>query len=239
MKERIVDVNYTEVNNSSDKKYSTIEEVCLILSVEAPTIVFWCNKFNYMLNIQSIGMYQIFSDNDIKNLKTIKKLNIDDNMNIGEIKTYLNQNKGTIISKKEIEVPEVSLLTVLAKILNSQNDKIETLLETNNKIIDLNQRLMENQETFTKQIMESQKEMCIDIGKKTNNSEEINDLKNEITKLNKSVNEKMTLMEKETTQRLNEGGIIIKQNMELRREKQKLIEEAQKTKSLWQRIFNK
>ena len=232
MKERVFDVNYTEVNNSSNKKYSTIEEVSSLLSVEAPTIVFWCNKFNYMLNIQSIGMYQIFSENDIKNLKTIKKLNIDDNMNISEIKLYLNQNKGVIITKKEIEVPEVSLLTVIAKILTSQNDKIESLLEANNQ-------MMKNQEIFTKQILESQKQLHSEIENKPNNSEEINSLKNEITKLNETVNDKMELMEKEATKRLNDGGVIIKQNMELRREKQKLIEESQKKKTLWSRIIGK
>jgi len=232
LKERVFDVNYTEVNNSSNKKYSTIEEVSSLLSVEAPTIVFWCNKFNYMLNIQSIGMYQIFSENDIKNLKTIKKLNIDDNMNISEIKLYLNQNKGVIITKKEIEVPEVSLLTVIAKILTSQNDKIESLLEANNQ-------MMKNQEIFTKQILESQKQLHSEIENKPNNSEEINSLKNEITKLNETVNDKMELMEKEATKRLNDGGVIIKQNMELRREKQKLIEESQKKKTLWSRIIGK
>jgi len=229
LKEHIFDVNYTE----SDKKYSTIEEVSIILSIEAPTIIFWCNKFNDLLNIQSIGMYQIFNENDIKNLKTIKKLNIDENMNIGEIKTYLNQNKGVIITKKEIEVPEVSLLTVLAKILTSQNDKIENLLEANNQ-------LMKNQEIFTNKILESQKEMCIDIVKKTNNSEEINGLKEEIVELTKTVNEKMELMEKETTKRLNDSALLIKENLEKRKQEQELILlEKSKKKSIWNRMLGK
>ena len=232
MKERVVDVNYTEVNNSSNKKYSTIEEVSSLLSVEAPTIVFWCNKFNYMLNIQSIGMYQIFSENDIKNLKTIKKLNIDDDMNVGEIKAYLNQNKGAIITKKEIEVPEVSLLTVIAKILTSQNEKIESLLESNNQ-------MMKNQEIFTKQILESQKQLHSDLEKKTNNSEEINNLKNEIVKLTETVNDKMELMEKETTKKLNASQLVMQQNMEQRRQEQELKIAENKKKSIFKRIFNK
>ena len=233
LKERVFDVNYTEVNNSSSKKYSTIEEVSILLSVEAPTIIFWCNKFNDLLNIQSIGMYQIFSENDIKNLKSIKKLNIDDNMNISEIKTYLNQNKGVIITKKEIEVPEVSLLTVIAKILTAQNDKIESVLK-------MNQQLIENQEAFTNKILDSQKEMCIDIVKKTNNFEEINSLKNEITKLTETVNDKMELMEKETTKRLNDSALVIKENLEHRKQEQELIElEKSKKKSLWNRIIGK
>ena len=229
MKEHIFDVNYTE----SDKKYSTIEEVSIILSVEAPTIIFWCNKFNDLLNIQSIGMYQIFNENDIKNLKTIKKFNIDDNMNISEIKTYLNQNKGIIITKKEIEVPEVSLLTVLAKILTSQNDKIENLLEANNQ-------LMKNQEIFANKILESQKEICIEIENKANNSEEIKNLKNEVIELTKTVNDKMELMEKETTKRLNDSALLIKENLEKRRQEQELIElEKSKKKTLLQRILGK
>jgi len=172
-------------------------------------------------------MYKIFSENDIKNLKTIKKLNIDDNMNIGEIKTYLNQNTGIIISKKEIEVPEVSLLTVIAKILTSQNEKIEMLIDSQNKMIEFNQQILLNQETFMNKLNESQKETCIDLENKTNEIKEI-------------ITDKFSVMEKEFNTKNIEREDNLKYRMQIRKLQQDLLDiESQKKKSLWSKFLGK
>lgn len=253
----IIDTNFTEVNTSSTKKYSTIEEVSQFLSIDVPTIIFWCNKFNHILNIQSIGMYQIFNENDIKNLKTIKKLLTEDNMSINEAKQFLNHNKEIIIAKKEIEVPEASLLTVIAKILKGQNEKIETLLDANENLFKINQELASSQKNIKDTMIKFQKEVCLTIENQTaiikqsqlqetekismqeqKYQNEIKGLREEISKLNKTMIAKIDLIEQEATKKDNEMIDMNRQHMEERRKLQEQLEK-EKSKGFFSKLFGK
>src|SRR3712207_5098217 len=96
----IIDIDYTEVNSSTKEEYLTIDEVSKLLKVEEFKIIYWCNKFNDILKIQSIGMYSIFSHTDIDNLKTIKYLDLDKKMNTRQIRDYIVNNKSNDIDRK-------------------------------------------------------------------------------------------------------------------------------------------
>lgn len=253
-------MDYTEINNSIHAEYYTIDEVAKILKVEDYNIIYWCNKLGDFLKIQSIGMYQIFNEGDIKNLKLIKELNIDKKLSIAEVKEYIIKHNEAIIVKKENNPLELSLLNVMSKIITMQNNKIEKLIASQNKILQTNQQIIENQADFKEVFMQYHQELCIDREKQNSelqqikdnqereflNQEEqqkiINEIKSNInTQLNdlkSSILTQQEQQEQQAKQRDNEILNSLRQHME---ERKKEYEEAKKqeNKSFWQRLFGK
>jgi|SRR3712207_688209 len=152
----IIDIDYTEVNSSTKEEYLTIDEVSKLLKVEEFKIIYWCNKFNDILKIQSIGMYSIFSHTDIDNLKTIKYLDLDKKMNTRQIRDYIVNNKSNdiIIKKDNSELTNVSLVQIMTKIINLQNQQICDIKKSNDEILKTNKQLIKMQEEFKNGFME-------------------------------------------------------------------------------------
>lgn len=130
--ENIVDVNYED----SESKYHTLDDVVKETGLSEDKISFYCVKLNDFLNIQSLGMYQIFSSTDIDNLNRIKNLEINKGLNIAQIKQHLIDNKQEILLKKEDEKIDVSFLDFFAKILDVQDKKIDQMISINKQLID-------------------------------------------------------------------------------------------------------
>jgi DNA-binding transcriptional MerR regulator len=129
--ERVIDVNFEEMET---KSFFTLEEVSAQLKLDAGTVVFYCNKFEEILKITSIGQFQIFNKEDLRNLETIRELNLDKNMSVSEIKQFLNQNSTAIIVKKDrVEALDYPLLQFLGSMVEAQNQKIDKLMEAQNK----------------------------------------------------------------------------------------------------------
>ncbi|NFH01622.1 MerR family transcriptional regulator [Clostridium botulinum] len=124
---------------NENNKYYTIDEVAKILNLDESRIIFYFEKLNEFLNITSIGMYQLFDDIDIKNLKKIKDLDEKHNMNIKEIRTFLKNNKQEVLlqrkEEKSIDVSVLKIFETFAKAMISQNNKIDILLDNNSLII--------------------------------------------------------------------------------------------------------
>ncbi|MCD3319532.1 MerR family transcriptional regulator [Clostridium botulinum D/C] len=159
----IIDTDYTEINSSTKEEYLTIDEVSKLLKVEEFKVIYWCNKFNDILKIQSIGMYSIFNHADIDNLKTIKHLDLDKKMNTKQIRDYIvnNKSKGIIVKKDNNELTNVSLVQVMAKIINLQNQQISDIKTSNNEILEMNKQLIKMQEEFKNGFMD----FCTQISK--------------------------------------------------------------------------
>lgn len=143
MDKKIVDVEYTEVNKQSLENYYTIDYVAKQLNVDESKIVFWCNKFNDLLNIQTISMYHVFNNIDVENLKTIKRKNIDEGLSIKEIKEYLNKNNDAIIIPKRNN-NEISLINIFSEIINLQNKKLDKIIDNQNKILEIGNEIQSN-----------------------------------------------------------------------------------------------
>jgi DNA-binding transcriptional MerR regulator len=187
MDEKIIDVDFSEVDN---RDYFTIEEASEKLDIEIGQLIYWCNKFDYLLKINSIGQFKIFSKEDIRNLVTIKELNIDKQMSIREIKEYLNQNTSAIAIRKDKEL-DLSIFNFFQNIINTQNDKldaqnqkIEQLIEFQTKQLKLFSQIYneiaigDNEKNRTaNKILENQKEQ----------SEHVKNLENQIIDLKNTI----------------------------------------------------
>lgn len=132
----IIDVDFEE------NKYYTLEEVCKKSGLTDGEIMFYYKKLNNFLKIQSIGMYQIFSDADIDNLKKVKNL-ADKGMTIAEIQEYLKKNKQEVLLNKEDKMIDVSFLEFFARILDVQNQKFEVQNKKIDEVININKQLVE------------------------------------------------------------------------------------------------
>lgn len=143
----IIDVDFTETNDSTSGRYHDLEYAVKLLGVDQEQIIFWCNKFKDVLKIEFIGQYLIFDNDDLNNLKKIKKLNIDENMDVKTTKKYLNTNPNIIVHRKQA-ITETSLMSILTKIVNQQNKKINTITSSHNKIVKSNKQIIENQQKF-------------------------------------------------------------------------------------------
>lgn len=141
----VKDNNYIDVEFESNDKFYTITDVSKITELEESEIIFYYNKFNDFLKIQAVGMYQIFSDEDIKNLMKLKDLR-NKNMSVSDIKKYLKENKNEILLEKPNDKTiDVSFLHFIAKIFEVQNDKIEKVLDVNTELLNvLNNKLNNN-----------------------------------------------------------------------------------------------
>jgi DNA-binding transcriptional MerR regulator len=158
MNHKSIDVNYEDVS----KKYYTIDEVSNILNIEQSTIAFYFEKLNDFLNITSVGMYQLFDDIDIKNLKKIKDLEQNQNMSMQEIKKHLLKNKQEVILEKEsntqVDKSVLNIFQQFANALMEQNIKIDEMNKTNVKLVNIISNLSENQKKMQQELKE-QKEL--------------------------------------------------------------------------------
>lgn len=141
----IIDVDFEE------NQYYTLEDVVNITGLSEAKISFYCSKLKDFLNIQSIGMYQVFSSIDIQNLSKIKRLENEEGLNIGQIKDRLRKGSQEILLKKDNDKIDISFFQVLEKILKAQDDKIDQVININKQLIEAlnnnnqsNLKLLEN-----------------------------------------------------------------------------------------------
>lgn len=179
---------------NENNKYYTIDEVAKILNLDESRIIFYFEKLNEFLNITSIGMYQLFDNTDIKNLKKIKDLDENQNMNIKEIRSFLKNNKQEVLlqrkEEKSIDVSVLKIFETFAKAMISQNNKIDILLDNNSLIIDnLNSSL-----TTQEQVKESMSSIEHKLQEQQQNNIKLNKQLEEMKKelaLTKESNEKL------------------------------------------------
>jgi DNA-binding transcriptional MerR regulator len=167
MDDEPIEVFYKEEN----RKYYTIDDVSNILELEQSRIIFYFEKLNDFLNITSIGMYQVFEQEDIDNLRKIKELNMYLGMDTNEIRKYLNSHKQEVLfhkEKQEIDISNQSFADFLIRVLNSQNqmlnqqnEKIEKLIEHGNKTLEIINTMHNNQIDLSNEIKEIKEEMSI------------------------------------------------------------------------------
>lgn len=127
----IIDVDFEE------NQYYTLEDVVNITGLSEAKISFYCSKLKDFLNIQSIGMYQVFSSIDIQNLSKIKRLENEEGLNIGQIKDRLRKGSQEILLKKDNDKIDVSFFQVLEKILKAQDEKIDQMISVNKQLIEV------------------------------------------------------------------------------------------------------
>lgn len=150
-KKEAIEVFYEDIDN---KKYYTIEEVSSLVGIDQSKIEYYYNKLNKFLEITSVGMFQVFTKEDVENLKRIKRLDIDKNMSMDEIKHHLEIHRQEIIVKQEDKI-DVSFLDFLAQVMNNQNNKIDNVIQQNQKLVNIIEQIAENQD----KLIENQKVM--------------------------------------------------------------------------------
>lgn len=86
-----------------DKVYA-LDEMAKILEIEQSDIMFYHHKLNDFLNISCIGTFQLYSREDVENLRRIKHLHVDLKMNMQDIKQYLKINRQEVLLNKSQEL---------------------------------------------------------------------------------------------------------------------------------------
>jgi DNA-binding transcriptional MerR regulator len=143
MNKKVIDVEYTETNEKTMEDYHTIDYVAKELDVDESIIIFYCNKFSNLLHIQTISQYHVFNDLDIQNLRTIKEKNIDEGLSIKEVREYFNKYNDAIVIPKR-NTNELSLINAFSKIINLQNEKMDKIIENQNKILEMGSKIQDN-----------------------------------------------------------------------------------------------
>jgi DNA-binding transcriptional MerR regulator len=158
MRKDPIDVSYKDIN----KKYYTIDEVSNILEIDQSKIIFYFEKLNDYLNITSVGMYQLFDDQDIQNLKRIRDLESKNNLTVREIRDFLQNNKQEIILEKEsnnkLDQSVLNIFQQFAKAIMEQNLKIDEMQKTNIKLVNVISELSKTQDMMQQELQE-QKEL--------------------------------------------------------------------------------
>lgn len=194
MSDKSIDVNFEDIN----KKYYTIEEVSKILNIDQSTVAFYFEKLNDFLNITSVGMYQLFDDIDIKNLKIIKDLERNQNMSMKEIRNHLLKNKQEVMLEKEsntqIDKSVLNIFQQFANALIEQNMKIDKMHKTNTQLVEALKILSQNQESIQKEL-QLQKEINRELLEKYESDKEeqsvrFDSIKNDIA-ITKEINQKL------------------------------------------------
>lgn len=144
-----LEVYYEELN---EKKYYTIQEVSQLANIEQERIEYYYMKLNDILDITSVGMYQVYTKEDVENIKVIRKLDLDKNMSMDDIKHHLETHRQEIIIKQEDKI-DVSFLDFLAQVMNNQNNKIDNVIQQNQKLVNIIEKIAENQD----KLIENQK----------------------------------------------------------------------------------
>ncbi|WP_252241644.1 MerR family transcriptional regulator [Clostridium sp. ZBS18] len=213
---------------NESNKYYTIDEVANILNLDESRIIFYFEKLNEFLNITSIGMYQLFDNTDIKNLKKIKDLDENQNMNIKEIRSFLKNNKQEVLlqrkEEKSIDVSVLKIFETFAKAMISQNNKIDILLDNNSLIINN----LNNSLTTQKQVKESMSSIENKLQQQQQSNikltEQLEEMKKELA-LTKKLNDKLEKnIETKITEQTNKIQEVIINN--------DVIEEIKETKRL-------
>lgn len=224
MDEKIVDADWLELD---DRQYFTIEEATKILQVEISQIIFWCNKFENLLKIKSIGMFQIFNKEDIRNLETIKDLNVTKGLNTKEILEFLGQHSTALVIKKENEL-ENSIFNFFANIVSTQNDKIDGLIQSQNQFIQMVSKMYSDNSFANNKLLENQ----------DSQNNYIKVLESKLDNLSEIAIEKLDMIEHEFQKRDVEKITNEKQNMETRRILYE-INEKEKKKGFLKKLFKK
>lgn len=155
-----IDVNYEEL----DKIY-TIDEVAKAINVDQSRISFYYEKLNDFLKIQSVGAFQLFNETDIDNLRRIKHLDEDLDMNMTEIRKYLNINKQDILIERKVEntisVDNFgTLLGNLFSTINTQNHQINTIVNVISELNDNVKKMSDQQNNMQSQLDAINSEMA-------------------------------------------------------------------------------
>jgi len=234
--DNIVDVDYNVT--SDNKSYYDLEEATKILGVEEHNIVYWCNKFNDILKIKSVGQHHIFDTYDIKNLKIIKEYNLTKGMSIREIREQLSKSQ-EIILKTEIDTVEVSMINVFAKIMNMQNQKIDELANTQSKLLKLVEDLSNSQIESRQSFENILKEVSVDIEKQQETI--INKITEQLSNESDDTRNKVLQSEHERKDRDTELITMLRKSQ---KDQQKIIELqehqiSQNNKGFLKKLFNK
>jgi DNA-binding transcriptional MerR regulator len=253
MDDKMIDVHYEDIN----KKYYTIDEVANILKIEQSSIFFYFEKLNDFLNIKSVGIYQLFDDTDVKNLKRIRDLEINQNMSIKEIKKYLSQNKQEILLEKEsntqVDKSVLNIFQQFANALMEQNRKIDEVNKTNVKLIDIIDNLSINQEKLQLELREQKELNQRQLDEYNKNNKELNEqldsTKNEIAT---DIESKLNQYQKQMNNNFNgmSSKIINENKKELEELKKdikyisheeikKISEEKKQHQGFFERMFSK
>lgn len=155
-----IDVNYEEL----DKIY-TIDEVAKAINVDQSRISFYYEKLNDFLKIQSVGAFQLFNETDIDNLRRIKHLDEDLDMNMTEIRKYLSINKQDILIERKVEntisVDNFgTLLGNLFSTINTQNHQINTIVNVISELNDNVKKMSDQQNNMQSQLDAINSEMA-------------------------------------------------------------------------------
>lgn len=141
MDDNIVDVNYTHIpNEQSNKNYYTINQISKELQVSETDILFWINKLNDILQINSTGMFQLFTKTDFENIKKIKQLILIENKTIEEVKEYFNQDNNLIVIKQKSQ-SELEIVTIFNSLFQLQNKELAEIKDSNKQILEYNQKI--------------------------------------------------------------------------------------------------
>lgn len=248
-----IDVSYKDIN----KKYYTIDEVSNILEIDQSKIIFYFEKLNDYLNITSVGMYQLFDDQDIQNLKTIKDLEIKNNLTVREIRDFLQNNKQEIILEKEsnnkLDQSVLNIFQQFANAMIEQNLKINEIQKTNIELVNMISDLSKNQEMLQKELQEQKELNQKQLDEYNENNKELNrqldSAKNEIatdigSKLNQYQKQMNNNFDGMSNKIINENK---KELEELKKdikyisheEIKKLSEEKNQYQGFFERIFSK
>lgn len=251
MNNKTVDVSYEDIN----KKYYTIDEVSKILNIDQSKIIFYFEKLNDFLNITSVGMYQLFDDTDVKNLKNIKDLEQKNNMNMKQIRNVLIQNKQEILLEKEsnnkVDQSVLSIFQTFANALMEQNIKIDEMHKNNIKLVEAINILSNNQENI-KQELKGQKEInqeLLDKYKINSNEQSIqlNSIQKELSvtkEENKKVSQKLDEQDKNTQSNFNkinkkiDEDIILVKNLREKTENNKFKAQEKEIEELKKQLKN-
>lgn len=247
MDEKVIDVDFTEID---DRDFFSIDEAAKKIGVDVNRIIFYCNKFEDILKINSIGQFKIFNKDDIRNLKTIKELNIDQNMSISETRKYLSQHTTAIVVRKDTEL-DMSIFNFFSNIINTQNEKIDKMLEFQTKqmkfitqvyneiAIDSNEKskvlnkLLDGQTTQRHQIEKMQSDIIATVDDVV--SEKLDNLSNSLTDFKSQLDERELDYHRKNLEEIDK----LRKGMEDRERQYKKELEEQKNKSWLSKLFSK
>jgi DNA-binding transcriptional MerR regulator len=252
MNDKSIDVHFEDIN----KKYYTIDEVANILNIEQSTIAYYFEKLNDFLNITSVGMYQLFDNTDIENLKKIKDLEQVNNMSMNEIRKFLTQNKQEVLLRKEsnnkVDQSVLNIFQTFANAMIEQNNKIEKMYNTNVQLTETINIISNNQKDIKQELQEQRgihQELLKEYKEKTNEqSTQLILIQKELSitkEENKKVSQKLYKQEKNTqtnfnniSQKIDEDITLVK-NLREKAENNKVKAQEKEIEELKRQLENK
>lgn len=250
MNDNPIDVSYKDVN----KKYYTIDEVSNILKIDQSKIVFYFEKLNDFLNITSVGMYQLFDDNDIQNLEIVKNLDKEKRMNMKEIREYLDKNKPEVLLKKEsnnkLDQSVLNIFQTFASALMEQNTKIDIMHKNNLHLVESINNIAKYQQKIEKELQEqkeiNQKYQLEHNEDNKNIVQELNTIKREVA-ITKDIDKKIELYEQQIQEKFEDmNNKLIERDVKIVEDLSKKLEQRKKeseeqsqNQGFFSKLFNK